>query len=145
MQFESLDDSSTAFLVVLDAGEELISVLEQFADQHAGGREVSFTGLGAASSVHLLAFDVEAQQYKTSARIDEQVEIASVVGNIGQYEGKPIVHAHLVVGRRDGTTAGGHAKEAHIRPTCELTVRIHDHSAVKRVNAEWNAPLYDLD
>jgi predicted DNA-binding protein with PD1-like motif len=30
------------------------------------------------------------------------------------------VHAHVVVGRSDGTTRGGHLLEAHVRPTLEL-------------------------
>jgi predicted DNA-binding protein with PD1-like motif len=32
------------------------------------------------------------------------------------------VHAHVVVGRRDGTTAGGHLLEAHVWPTLEVMV-----------------------
>jgi predicted DNA-binding protein with PD1-like motif len=30
------------------------------------------------------------------------------------------VHAHMVVGRCDGTAHGGHLLEARVRPTCEL-------------------------
>ena len=32
----------------------------------------------------------------------------------------PMVHARVVVGRSDGTTAGGHLLEASVRPTCEV-------------------------
>ncbi len=35
-------------------------------------------------------------------------------------DGKSIVHAHVVIGRSDGTTAGGHLLEASVRPTCEV-------------------------
>ena len=37
-------------------------------------------------------------------------------------EGKPAVHAHVVVGKRDGTAHGGHLLEAHVRPTLEVIV-----------------------
>jgi len=30
------------------------------------------------------------------------------------------VHAHAVIGKKDGTAHGGHLLEAHIRPTCEV-------------------------
>ena len=44
----------------------------------------------------------------------------SLIGDVAKYDGKPIVHAHVVVGRSDGTTAGGHLLEASVRPTCEV-------------------------
>jgi predicted DNA-binding protein with PD1-like motif len=43
-----------------------------------------------------------------------------MIGDIAKHDGKPIVHAHVVVGRSDGTTAGGHLLEASVRPTCEV-------------------------
>src|SRR6266481_3316344 len=33
--------------------------------------------------------------------------------------GKPVVHAHAVIGKKDGTAHGGHLLESHIRPKCE--------------------------
>jgi predicted DNA-binding protein with PD1-like motif len=32
------------------------------------------------------------------------------------------VHAHVVVGTRDGSARGGHLLEGHVRPTLELLV-----------------------
>ena len=37
-------------------------------------------------------------------------------------DGKPSVHAHAVLGRRDGTALAGHLQEAHVRPTLEIIV-----------------------
>jgi len=33
-----------------------------------------------------------------------QVELLSMIGDIARREGRPIVHAHMVVGRSDGTS-----------------------------------------
>src|SRR5919106_1187106 len=52
----------------------------------------------------------------------EQVEVLSLLGNVAVHEGKPAVHAHVVVGKRDGTAHGGHLLEAHVRPTLEVIV-----------------------
>jgi predicted DNA-binding protein with PD1-like motif len=41
-------------------------------------------------------------------------------GDIALKDGEPQVHAHVVVGRSDGTAHGGHLVEARVRPTCEL-------------------------
>jgi predicted DNA-binding protein with PD1-like motif len=34
--------------------------------------------------------------------------------------GKPKVHAHVVLGKADGTAPGGHLMEATVRPTLEI-------------------------
>ena len=145
MQIKSVDNDQKSFLVVLAAGEELIESLLAFADQHADGRYVNFTGVGAISGAHLLAFDFDKGRYEDSVVLDEQAEIAALTGNIGQFEGKPLVHAHLVIGRLNGSALGGHVQQAHIRPTCEIILRIHDQRAVKEIDPQWNAPLYRLD
>ena len=144
MQIEQVDNDGGAFLAVLAPGEELISSLESFANEHAKGRYVNFTGVGAISHAHLLAFDFDAMQYQDSVVLDDQAEIAALTGNIGEYDGGPLVHAHLVIGRRDGTALGGHVKTALIRPTCEITLFVHDSAAVKRIDPDWHAPLYKL-
>jgi predicted DNA-binding protein with PD1-like motif len=56
-------------------------------------------------------------------RFGEQVEVLSLLGDIGVEEsGKPALHLHAVLGRRDGSTVGGHLLEAHVRPTLEVVV-----------------------
>jgi len=57
--------------------------------------------------------------YGTAA---EQVELLSLIGDVVEKEGEPLVHAHAVVGKRDGTAHGGHLLQARVRPTCELVL-----------------------
>ena len=61
-----------------------------------------FTAIGTLSSVVLGFFDPEAKQY-ARIPIHEQVEVLSLLGNVALHDGKPKVHAHVVVGKRDGT------------------------------------------
>jgi predicted DNA-binding protein with PD1-like motif len=66
--------------------------------------------------------------------VGEQVEVLSLVGDIALDGDEPKVHAHAVLGRRDGSTVGGHLLEAHVRPTLEVVLvespaylrRLHD-------------------
>lgn len=37
-------------------------------------------------------------------------------------EGKPALHIHVVLGRRNGSALAGHLGEAHVRPTLEVIV-----------------------
>ena len=40
--------------------------------------------------------------------MSEQVEVLSLIGDVALKDGEPKVHAHVVVGRSDGSTRGGH-------------------------------------
>jgi uncharacterized protein len=78
------------------------------------------TAIGALSDVVLAYFDWQKKQYQ-HIPVREQVEVASLIGDVALGpDGKPAVHVHLVVGRRDGTAMAGHLAEAHVRPTLEV-------------------------
>lgn len=119
MRHKVLSRQPRTFALVLDTGEELASELKKFAQTHrlAGS---SFHAIGAFSSVRLAWFDWETKQYQTSVDLDEQVELLSLIGDVALNNGEPQVHAHVVIGRRDGTAHGGHLQQAIVRPTCEI-------------------------
>jgi predicted DNA-binding protein with PD1-like motif len=77
--------------------------------------------VGAFSDVKLGYFDWEAKDY-LEIPLDEQVEVLVLAGDIATKDGEPTVHAHVVVGKRDGSAHGGHLLEAHVRPTLELVL-----------------------
>jgi predicted DNA-binding protein with PD1-like motif len=55
--------------------------------------------------------------------VAEQVEVASLIGDVATApSGAPALHAHLVVGKRDGTAMAGHLGQAHVRPTLEVVL-----------------------
>src|SRR5205823_13320077 len=81
-----------------------------------------FTAIGAFRDVTLGYFDWEKKDYQ-KIPVREQVEVLSLIGDVTLDEkGQPQVHAHVVVGRSDGTTRGGHLLEAHVRPTLEVVL-----------------------
>jgi uncharacterized protein len=106
--------------VVFGTGEEALKGLREFA-REANLTGSRFTAIGAFSDVVLGFFDPEAKEY-VKIPIREQVEVLSLLGNVAQHDGKPKVHAHVVVGKRDGSANGGHLLEAHVRPTLEVIV-----------------------
>jgi len=80
------------------------------------------TAIGAFKSVVLKYFDWESKKY-LSNKVDEQVEVASLIGDVALApSGEPTLHIHLVVGRRDGTALAGHLGSAVVRPTLEVVV-----------------------
>jgi len=95
--------------------------LKEFASEQKLA-SASFKAIGALSSVKLGWLNWETKQYEQSVSLDEQVELLSLIGDVALKDGEPQVHAHAVIGKRDGTAHGGHLLQAHIRPTCEVVL-----------------------
>jgi predicted DNA-binding protein with PD1-like motif len=114
-----LEERPRTYVLIFETGDELASGLKKFAqEQKLEGS--SFKAIGALSSVKLGWFNWETKKYETAVQLEEQVELLSLIGDIAVKDGEPQVHAHVVIGRRDGTAHGGHLLEAKIRPTCEV-------------------------
>src|SRR5580693_134476 len=66
-------------------------------------RPQSFKAVGALSSLRLGWFSWETKKYEPSVILNEQVELVSLIGDVALKDGKPMVHAHAVIGKKDGT------------------------------------------
>ena len=109
------------FAVVLETGDEVMASLQSFVKARRIAA-AQITAIGAFRSVVLKYFDWESKKY-LSIGVDEQVEVASLIGDVALApSGEPALHIHLVVGRRDGTALAGHLGSAIVRPTLEVVV-----------------------
>ena len=109
------------FVAVLETGDEVMASLARLAEQERLSA-AQITGIGAFSRALIAYFDWERKEYETIA-VDEQVEVASLIGDIALDEkGAPALHVHLVLGRRDGSALAGHLAKAHVRPTLEVVL-----------------------
>ena len=84
------------------------------------------------------------KKYETPVDLDEQVELLSLIGDVAVKDGKPAVHAHVVVGRRDGSAHGGHLVEARVRPTCELVLTEAPVHLQKQIDPESGLALIHI-
>lgn len=121
MNFKKIDESPKTFILVFKIGDELADGLLQFAKEQRLS-SASFKAVGALSSVRLGWFSWESKRYEPSVTLDEQVELLSLIGDIALKDRQPVVHAHAVIGRKDGTAHGGHLLKAYTRPTCEVVL-----------------------
>jgi uncharacterized protein len=109
------------WIAVLKEGEEAKQSLLEIAKKEKI-EDASFVALGAFGKAAIAYFDWQTKKYQ-DIPVDEQVEVITLVGDIVPDEkGKPSLHAHTVLGRRDGSTRGGHLQEGHVRPTLEITI-----------------------
>jgi predicted DNA-binding protein with PD1-like motif len=111
-------DGARTIAVVFETGEEPMQGLLDLAKRERLGAG-HFTAIGAFEEVTLGYFDWARKDYARIA-VREQVEVLSLVGDVALEGTVPKVHAHVVVGKRDGTAHGGHLLEARVRPTLEV-------------------------
>ncbi|HSD43639.1 MAG TPA: PPC domain-containing DNA-binding protein [Burkholderiales bacterium] len=143
MKAKLLDDSGERTIaLVFDAGDEVIDGLRQFAaDQNI--QAARFSAIGAFSTAQLGFFDVQRGDYDV-VRIDEQVEVLSLAGGIALEGGRPKVHAHVVVGKRDCTAHGGHLLSARVRPTLEVILEQSPARLTRRYDPRYGLALIDI-
>lgn len=131
------------FAIVLSTGDEAMVCLRAFAQkERVGGAQI--TAIGAFSRARLAYFDWETKCYQP-IEVDDQVEVASLVGDIAVGpDGAASVHAHAVVGKRDGRALAGHLLEADVRPTLEIIVTEMPEHLCKATDAETGLALIKL-
>lgn len=130
------------FAIVFDKNDEVRGGLLEFANTNRFA-DAHLTGIGAFSDVTLGFFDPQQKTYK-KIPITEQVEVLSFTGNIVQKDGKPRLHAHVVVGKSDGTAYGGHFLEGRVWPTLEIIVSELPVHLWRRDDAETGIALIEL-
>ena len=112
-------DGQRTYALVLETGDEVMACLQAFADGH-DLTAARFSAIGAFSDAVLSYFDWQTKGYQ-DIPVPEQVEVASLSGDVALApDGSRAIHAHLVVGRRDGSAMAGHLARAHVRPTLEV-------------------------
>ena len=144
MQVKLLHESNglRTFAVVFAAGDDPVEGLRHVAaDRQITGAQL--TGIGAFSAVVIGYFDVAAKDYQRIT-IAEQVEVLSLAGNIGTRDEEPALHAHVVVGRSDGTAFGGHLLEGRVRPTLEVLLVETPRHLRRRIDPATGLALIDL-
>ncbi|PZQ45998.1 MAG: DUF296 domain-containing protein [Rhodovulum sulfidophilum] len=123
MMIRKLDDQNglKTYAVIRGTGDEVMACLEDFARAEGiDGAELS--AIGAFRRASLLYFDWERKEYDETP-VDEQVEVASLNGDIGVDERcAPAPHVHVVLGRRDGSALAGHLKSGEVRTMLEVIV-----------------------
>jgi predicted DNA-binding protein with PD1-like motif len=112
IQVKELSNTGRTFKVTMRKGDEIASGLTEFAEKNHL-TDSHLTGIGALNHVVIGWYDPEKRAYKKNV-IDEEVELVSLIGNVAIENGKPFVHAHVVVAMKDGTTRGGHLLEATV-------------------------------
>jgi uncharacterized protein len=120
MQVHETTAAAHVFKTHFSAGDEILSGLTDLAIRH-NIRSGYITGLGGLSGALLAFGDPKVGAFR-KVPITDKCELVSLVGDIAERDGKPVVHLHAVVAFADGSTKAGHVIEAHVAPLAEIAV-----------------------
>ena len=135
------EETTKQYEVIFYQGDEAFSGLAEFAEKYHV-TSAHFTAIGALNGATLGWFDPQRKMYK-KIPISGQQEAIGMSGDIALYQGKPIVHTHMVVAGPDGTTHGGHVLEAYVSPTLEVMVTVDPVTMQKRFDPATDLTLID--
>ena len=126
-------NDGTVHLIKLDRGEKIIESILNYAKEK-NLKSGFFTGIGATMACEIGWFDPEKKEYVNTS-VDENCELLGLVGNIGLFEGNPIAHAHIMLGKSDYSVIGGHLVEGTIGVTCEIYLHITGFEVQRKIGA----------
>jgi predicted DNA-binding protein with PD1-like motif len=143
MQVQLLNPGEPAkhYAVIFYQGDEALSGLLEFAEKY-DVTSAHFTAIGAVNGATLGWFDPQRKMYK-KIPINGQHEVTGMSGDIALYQGKPVVHTHMLVGTSDGTTRAGHVLAAYVSPTLEVMVTVDPVAMQKRFDPETDLTLIE--
>lgn len=126
-------------VVVCDKGEEAVEAVGG-ALREQEIRAAQVTAVGGLQAAELGYFDRSTRDY-LRIPVREQVEVLSLLGDVAERDNQPSLHLHAVLGRRDGSTVGGHLLRAEVWPTLEVIVTEVAPELAKRVDPETGLAL----
>lgn len=109
-------------VVKLDVGDEVVASLVEIAEQE-DIQAAEISGIGAVDHVKLAFFQLETKDYAYQ-QFDEAFEVLSLIGNFTRNKDKYHPHVHIVLGRDDFSTIGGHLNEAYTSVTMEIVLNV---------------------
>ena len=137
-------NGQATYVLVFMTGDEVASGLKSFATDH-GITAATFRPL-VRSKTWNSATSIGQGRTTRKPRSRNKPKSCPLIGDISEKEDGGIeIHAHIVVGRSDTSTRGGHLLAAHVRPTLEvvLTESPHTCNAGTIPKAAWLSSDFD--
>ena len=101
-----------SLIIRAEQNSELLQFINKIAEE-AKITTATFTAIGALKYAKIGFYDQEKHEYQ-QITLDSPHEIASCLGNISIKDGKPFIHAHVVLANEAGSVKAGHLLEGVI-------------------------------
>lgn len=135
--------SEEKFLIRLKKSEKIQESLMKFC-QKMKINNGSLSAIGSIENPTLAHYRVDTKKY-SEKKLKGIFEVASMTGNIGQFEGKPLIHIHVVISDESMQSFAGHLVEGQVSATLEVILIKFATSLTKSFSEEIGLKLYNLD
>ena len=143
MNFKLLnDEKQKAYAIILESGEEAMEQILAFAKKEKLNAS-QFTAIGAFSETVTGFFDFSIKDYQKTI-FNEQMEVLALIGDISMYKDQYKIHAHVVLGRKDGTAHGGHLMKGIAHPTLEIILNESPEYLKRKMDNDSGIPLIKI-
>ncbi len=109
---------------------DIIENITSFAEKEGIRSGIILNGVGMLENAIIGYFDGE--KY-IKAEIKEPAELVSLQGNIGNEDGKPVIHAHVSLACMDHLLRGGHLLGGKVKVVNEISMLVFEKIEIKRV------------
>lgn len=72
------------------------------------------------------------------------MEVLALTGDISMFKGEYKIHAHVVLGRKDGTAHGGHLMKGIAHPTLEIILNESPEYLKREMDTDSGLPLIKI-
>ena len=131
MDFRKFNDK---YIIRLEKGEDIVESLTKLVKEE-DIKLGKVTGIGAVNDIEIGLFHTEEKKYY-SKRIQGDMEIVSLAGNISTMEGEKYLHLHIAVGDENLEVYGGHLNAARVSATVEIMIDLIDGEIDREFNEE---------
>ncbi|HUI85612.1 MAG TPA: PPC domain-containing DNA-binding protein [Nitrososphaerales archaeon] len=118
----------------LDRGASLVDEILKIAKKEKI-KTARLEAIGGVNRLTLAYYNHTDKKYEEHS-YSEFMELTSLLGNITQKDGKPILHAHCTAARRDQTVLGGHLISAAVFPLAEIVITPTKNRAKRKFDEE---------
>lgn len=125
-----------------DKGDKIMASLNDIAEKES--IKTGFvSGIGAVNQAELSFFLIDSKEYQT-VNFEEPFEVLSMNGTLSYVDNNPHQHVHMVLGKEDYSTIGGHLQEATVSITLEVHIKILDTEVTRETSSEFGIQTLDL-
>ena len=131
------------YFIHIEKNEKVMDTLTRFCESE-GINNAKISGIGAVKNTEIGAYDTIKKEY-IRKEFSDVLELVSYEGNITLKEGKPFVHAHVVLSDHDMKPYGGHLFETTVAAVGEFFLKKFDGNAFRELNEDVGLPCICLN
>jgi predicted DNA-binding protein with PD1-like motif len=133
------DRRGNLLLVRLVHGDDLLKGLKSALKREGVTSGVLLGGVGMLAGAEIGYYAGDGR-YEIN-KLDEEVELCAVNGNISTFDGEYVIHMHVTGGKQDGCAVAGHLLSATVHMTCEMAVMVAAVKMVRKLDEETKLKL----